>query len=187
MRSSFRSRSPCSSPSSCRHSSVAGPATGPHSMVVGQDVTATLRPATRHRAVLSLTGAKRSAAITDTDPGSVGEAEGFCRLRPSTRRRLRCEDRGGAQSADAGRLRAVARASGKPGSAGRGQGFRQRHHLPRRRHAAAASASRRASAPESARPAPAAPRLAGRLGVQGISSKSSPSHGVATRAASSPC
>jgi len=48
---------------------------------------------------------RHPATITDTDPGSGREAEAFCRLRESTRRRLGCEDRGGAQPADAGRKR----------------------------------------------------------------------------------
>ena len=45
-------------------------------VAVGHGITATLRPATQHRAVLRLTGSELSAAISDTDPGAGEEAAG---------------------------------------------------------------------------------------------------------------
>ena len=42
---------------------------------VGDGITATLKPATQHRAVLKLSGSRLSASVSDTDPGSAGPDE----------------------------------------------------------------------------------------------------------------
>ncbi len=51
-------------------------------IAVGHGITATLQPATQHRAVLRLTGAVVSAAVTDTDPGAGEEACGVHKCYP---------------------------------------------------------------------------------------------------------
>ena len=47
-----------------------------HNLPVGHGISATLQPATQHRAVLRLTGDGLSAAVTDTDPGAGEELAG---------------------------------------------------------------------------------------------------------------
>ena len=49
---------------------------------VGDGISATLYPATQHRAVLRLSGEELSAAISDTDPGSAFQDRGAVRSAP---------------------------------------------------------------------------------------------------------
>ncbi|MDJ0871874.1 MAG: alkaline phosphatase family protein [Gammaproteobacteria bacterium] len=63
---------------------------------VGHGITATLQPATQHRAVLRLTGPEVSAAVTDTDPGAGEEGAGVLQCYPR-----KPDDPGASKTADA--------------------------------------------------------------------------------------
>ena len=52
------------------------------SVDVGYGISATLKPATQHRAVLQLTGSRLSAAVSDTDPGHLTPGLTLAECRP---------------------------------------------------------------------------------------------------------